>query len=329
MRAKEFLKENVNPWQGRDPDKAEAWAKLTPQDQQWLRGADPTDPNILSRAPNKGQPAQAAQQPGVTPKPGAFSVDVPKGNSGPEIADLQKALMALGYPLPRFGVDGRRGPETSAAVRKFQQDNQLKVDGVPGPETIAKLNTILAAKPEITSKLKKSTMNDVKKAGPSGRNIDTSIIQDPTFDGKLDKIAKELGVSKSDLIAIMKLESGVNPQAVNRMSGATGLIQFMPKTAASLGTTTQELYNMSAVDQLDYVYKYFKMVGVKPGMNLQDLYMAVFMPAAMGKGPDHVLGQKGAPGFSGKVYSQNSGLDKNKDGVITVADATQSVSRFA
>lgn len=103
----------------------------------------------------------------------------------------------------------------------------------------------------------------------------------------------------------------------------------MPKTAAALGTTTDELAKMTAVEQLDYVYKYFKMVGLKPGSNLQDLYMGVFMPAAMGKGPDHVLGQRGAPGFSGKVYDQNSGLDKNKDGIITVADATQTVQRFA
>lgn len=104
--------------------------------------------------------------PSSPPNPGAFSLSVPTGNRGIEIADLQKALIALGYSLPKFGVDGIRGSETSGAVRKFQQDNQLKADGIPGAETVSKLNGILAAKPEVASKLKKSTPMDVKKKGP-------------------------------------------------------------------------------------------------------------------------------------------------------------------
>jgi hypothetical protein len=126
----------------------------------------------------------------------------------------------------------------------------------------------------------------------------------------------------------MKQESGVNPKARNKSSGATGLIQFMPDTARSLGTTTDDLMNMTAVEQLDYVYKYFKMTGVGDG-SLGDLYMAVFMPKFVGAKDDTVLGQSGAAGFSGKVFAQNAGLDRNKDGAITVADVKQSVQRFA
>jgi len=259
---------------------------------------------------------------------GTFNVDVPKSRRGTEVADVQKALIALGYPLPQHGVDGIRGPETVAAVKKFQGDNGLTVDGDPGPATVAKLNDVLKSKPDVASKLTKSTTADVK-AAPSAGNIDTSVIQDPDFNKKLDKVANALGVSSKDLLAIMKQESGVNPAAVNKQSGATGLIQFMPSTAASLGTSTSELKNMSAVEQLDYVYKYFKMVGVKPGMDLGDLYMAVFMPKYVGANDNTVLGKEGANGFSGKVYAQNKGLDRNKDGVITVADAKQSVQRFA
>ena len=48
-----------------DPAKSAAWAALTPQDQQWLGGADPTDAAILRRAPNKGKPAATA--PGAAP----------------------------------------------------------------------------------------------------------------------------------------------------------------------------------------------------------------------------------------------------------------------
>ena len=259
----------------------------------------------------------------------SFSLDKITGNRGPQVADLQKALVALGFPLPRFGVDGIRGPETAKAIRDFQQSASLQSTGNPDDNTISALNAAIKSNPDLAKKLTKSTDADVKPGGRSGKDIDVSAIQDPDFNKKLEKIASQLGVRSSDLIAVMKQESGVKPTAVNKQSGATGLIQFMPKTAAALGTTTADLLKMSAVEQLDYVYKYFKMVGLKPGSDLQTIYMAVFMPAAMNKGPDHVLGQRGAAGFSGKVYDQNSGLDRNKDGVITVADASQSVQRFA
>ena len=85
---------------------------------------------------------------------------------------------------------------------------------------------------------------------------------------------------------------------------------------------------MDGVEQLDYVYKYFKMTGVGSG-SLGDLYMAVFMPKYVGYDDTTVLGQSGAPGFSGKVYAQNAGLDRNRDGTITVADVKNSVARFA
>ena len=39
----------ANPWEGKDPAKAAAWAKLSPQVQKKLGGADPTDPYIIAR----------------------------------------------------------------------------------------------------------------------------------------------------------------------------------------------------------------------------------------------------------------------------------------
>jgi hypothetical protein len=222
----------------------------------------------------------------------------------PKVLELQKELKVKGADLGSYGP------------------NKDGLDGVMGPKTRA----ASALHPDIAAKYK----TELDKPNPSSAaNIDTSTIQDPDFNTKLKKIASELGVASSDLIAIMKQESGVNPKAVNKMSGATGLIQFMPATARNLGTTTDELAAMSAVEQLDYVYKYFKSVGVKSGMQLGDLYMAVFMPAHVGKPDNTVLGQYGASGFSGKVYDQNRGLDKNKDGLITIADVKTSVQRFA
>jgi peptidoglycan hydrolase-like protein with peptidoglycan-binding domain len=255
---------------------------------------------------------------------GDFKIEVPDGNRGLEVADAQKALEALGFPLPNFGVDGIKGPETTRAIKDFQSKFGVPANGSLDKTTVDELNKAVKEK---GLKLKKSTSSDVKISNAA--KIDVSTIQDPDFDKKLQKIADDLGVKKSDLIAIMKQESRVNPQAVNPMSGATGLIQFMPSTAERLGTSTSALKQMTAVEQLDYVYKYFKMVGVKPGMDLGDLYMAVFMPAHIGKSENFVLGAAGAPGFSGKVYAQNRGLDKDRNGVITISDVKAAVQRYA
>lgn len=57
--------------------------------------------------------------------------------SGPEVRRLQRRLTALGYGLG--GIDGVFGPATDQAVRSFQRDHGLTVDGEVGPETAAGL----------------------------------------------------------------------------------------------------------------------------------------------------------------------------------------------
>ncbi|MGE0297969.1 MAG: peptidoglycan-binding protein [Pseudonocardia sp.] len=57
--------------------------------------------------------------------------------SGDDVARLQQALVDRGYL--RSAVDGRFGPLTDNAVRSFQADHGLSVDGVAGPGTQAAL----------------------------------------------------------------------------------------------------------------------------------------------------------------------------------------------
>ncbi|MEP7108635.1 MAG: DUF4157 domain-containing protein [Ferruginibacter sp.] len=61
---------------------------------------------------------------------------VSSGSSGAHVTLIQNALIALHYELPRFGADGSFGDETRRAVRAFQQDVGLSVDGVVGFHTI-------------------------------------------------------------------------------------------------------------------------------------------------------------------------------------------------
>lgn len=90
---------------------------------------------------------------------GVFIINVPTGNKGPDVADAQKALVALGHDLPRFGVDGIKGPETANAIRGFQTKAGLPTTGNLDQKTVDALNTAVKQK---GIKLQKSTSADVK-----------------------------------------------------------------------------------------------------------------------------------------------------------------------
>lgn len=174
---------------------------------------------------------------------------------------------------------------------------------------------------------------------------------------KLNKIAADLGVQPDWIMAVMNSETGgtFNPQIVNKQKAnvpgydsegklvkaagvadstndferskyrATGLIQFMPKTAKHLGTSTQELFKMNNVQQLDYVYKYFLPAKGKL-KSFEDLYLYTFYPISVGKPDDYIIGSERGLDYAKKIVQQNP-LDINKDGHITVAEFKEFVYR--
>lgn len=143
------------------------------------------------------------------------------------------------------------------------------------------------------------------------------------FKDKLTLYAADLKIDKDFLLAIMYFESGLNPAAINSKSNAAGLIQFIPSTAKSYGTSTRELLAMTAEAQLDYVWLHFK--GIKKSIKtLEDAYMAVLYPSAVGKPDTTVLFTKDDP-KTGDEYEANEGLDANKDGEITIREAVDKV----
>src|SRR2546428_85973 len=143
----------------------------------------------------------------------------------------------------------------------------------------------------------------------------------PAFKTKVMAISTGLGCDPSHLMAAMAFETGerFTPDIRNPVSGATGLIQFMPKTAVGLGTTTAALAAMTAVDQLDFVAKYLKPFKGKM-KTLSDVYMTILFPKAVGKPEAFVL--FAAPS---KAYEQNKGLDINKDDQVTKGEASSKV----
>ena len=142
--------------------------------------------------------------------------------------------------------------------------------------------------------------------------FDTYIVENKTaFLAKVNDICQKLNIKADWLMAVMAFESGINHTKVNSVSGATGLIQFMPSTANGLGTTTAALKAMTNVQQLDYVYKYLSKYANKVKC-FTDTYLTVFYPSAVGKADSYVIGATGSA-----IANQNPAF-KNSEGAVTV-----------
>jgi peptidoglycan hydrolase-like protein with peptidoglycan-binding domain len=65
---------------------------------------------------------------------------VKKGSKGDIVKTVQSKLIEKGYNLSKYGADGDFGAETEEAVKEFQKNNNLIIDGIIGKNTWTKLN---------------------------------------------------------------------------------------------------------------------------------------------------------------------------------------------
>jgi hypothetical protein len=253
-----------------------------------------------------------------------------------DVFTVQELLnRAVRIPYRLLDADGFIGPKTIERIEFFQHE----VMGFQFPDGLIDANGKTWA---VLSRYAKGTPGfisthfycfDTPKKPKYSVELDTETVSSTdeiawgakvttAFKQKVIKIAANLGVSPDYLMACMAFETGgtFSPSIKNAAgSGATGLIQFMPSTAKHLGTTVEALAKMDAVIQLDYVEKYFKLTN-KPIKTLEDVYLSILYPAAVGKDANSALFTKGK-----KTYEQNSGFDANKDGIITPAEISVKV----
>lgn len=144
-------------------------------------------------------------------------------------------------------------------------------------------------------------------------------IHQNTYLSKLLDVCKRLHIEPNWLQWVIYKETAgtFNPAIQNAKTNATGLIQFMPRTAAGLGTSVTALKAMNVVQQLDWVYKYY---APKAGKikSVHDLYAVTFWPIAIGKADTYVFETKTLT--AERVASMNRVVDINKDGKITFAE---------
>ena len=152
-----------------------------------------------------------------------------------EVREMQTDLIQRNYVLPRFGVDGKFGPETLAAINAFQDDY-----GFEKSKNIS-IEVLNALKKEENIN-KNPQINDptaLKKAAKEG----TFKPWNPAVIDAVKTASKEEGVPESLMFTIAEIESRGNPTAKNKRSGAAGLYQIMPKYFDSYGVTQETVWD--------------------------------------------------------------------------------------
>jgi len=152
-----------------------------------------------------------------------------------KVWEMQSDLVERNYILPRFGVDGKFGKETLQTVNIFQKDHGFEVSDNVTEEVLLSMkeNDKLNKNPEINDS------KSVKKAAKQGHIKAWS----PAVNDAINKASDENGVSKELMYTIANIESGGNPTAKNKRSGASGLYQIMPKYFTSYGVNGETVWD--------------------------------------------------------------------------------------
>ena len=157
-----YYKSNIDGKMGRGTVAAlKEFQKAHGLEPDGVAGQETYDILFSDRALVKGTtptPAPATEAP--VPTPAESWPKLRRGDSGEAVAQLQEALIKLGYLAGT--ADGNYGSKTMEAVKAFQRNNGLTADGVAGEETQKVLYSGNAKKPQATA-----TPTATPKASPT------------------------------------------------------------------------------------------------------------------------------------------------------------------
>lgn len=146
----------------------------------------------------------------------------PQSQTQPEdVETLQKALMAAGFDLPKYGADGKMGPETKQAILRAEQKLGRSPTGSITTQELAKLKgttattpapAATAAKPMDADKLAKLTQSVANMEQALSRIKKESIQRDPVSEMAQWRTMIEAGPRTAAQQASMQAAAtGVNP----------------------------------------------------------------------------------------------------------------------
>ena len=184
----------------------------------------------------------------------------------------------------------------------------------------------------VETELWASTQGSITPAMHAGEQLylldkASKFLHDPSqFATKVKDVSGKLEIPAEWLMAVMYIESKFDASVYNyKGSGAVGLIQFMPSTARDLNTSAWAISKMNHLQQLEYVYMYLDKVKNRHGpyKSLADLYLGILYPKARSQEACYTLFAKPS-----RAYRQNSGLDEDRDGRVTVMDIEKRLARL-
>ena len=141
-----------------------------------------------------------------------------KGDKGDAVKAMQANLIYMGYNLGKYGADGSFGDDTDSALRKFQKDYKLTVDGKYGVSSKAKLESAVTEK-------KAASQKPVAPApAPTTTYSKTQFIKDvqSAIGAKVDGIAGKETLSKTVTVSKSKNNKHAVVKAIQKYLNANG-----------------------------------------------------------------------------------------------------------
>jgi soluble lytic murein transglycosylase-like protein len=131
---------------------------------------------------------------------------------------IESQLLGPVFAYLKKGMPYNRNPQ-DLYMQVFYPAARKWFPGIAFPAIVQKQNPGIATVQDYVSRVEKTKVPMLSTKEKSALNL----------------IAKKLDVTADSLAKLIAFESRFDPQAKNRITGARGLIQFMPNTAAWLG----------------------------------------------------------------------------------------------
>jgi len=204
------------------------------------------------------------------------------------------------YLYPETKPETKDPVETTMSWASFIEENRSKMPKVESKD------------PVVEDKIPMPRSRDQGGLDPSLDEKSAELFKDPYFKETFDRMVNKYDqVTKYELLRVIDGESSMDPTAKNPDSNASGLFQFIPKVAAELGFTPEEIRDMPASSQLKLYEKYLDNYDYDGSVSLGIMQAA---PAKRNASPDTVIYKKGSA-----AWKQNPGWRDKETGNITRA----------
>ena len=160
-------------------------------------------------------------------------------------------LLSAGPALADIAVDGVYGPQTRAATADFQRDAGIAVDGIVGPQTRRAMGMSTSGRYlQLTQPWQRGSdvaawQRALNRAGASATTVRASRASRSS-----SRVSGLEGIARR----VARCESGLDPNAENPRSSASGLFQFIDSTWRSATGLAPPASAYSVATQVDAFY---------------------------------------------------------------------------